>query len=410
MRTNAAFPCLILAMKKKSTKPEDFLAANGTVGSPPRWLSNINTRNPESGSQGEQSPFPLEMLLPAHFLQNRSSGESATEQAQIDNVQTRVSGAREIDGEQSPFATRTLKFLDLLGQLLLARSFFGEATIYIYVGSGKSPGTRTLADTIIGFIQLSTRNKPETRDVETPSENKDVNLNIGNSARSGIIGLLNPPFSLIDSEGLSRSSVTCEGVIDADEPPPSLSHEANKGLCNADTGAARHVDASTEKSAGFQLRSKFTHGGQIPDLAGNGHAGQKRAESLFGSGKTSGLTRNRQAGVKLFNLDARTDKMDARARSQIKHPWRTIGRCVDCALRRCKASRTAALGGSVSSRSASRIQLMAIGGIRVEPARNTRIRAGKRLKRRANARKHELLMGNKLPGVFWKRPESAIGR
>ncbi|WP_287433090.1 IS5 family transposase [Maritimibacter sp.] len=281
MPKQLAFPGLRDAMKKKVTRREQFLAEMEAVVPWSRLLALIEPHYPKAGPKGGRPPMPLETMLRVYFLQNWYAlrNPMAEETLYDSDAMRRLTGIELCDDRISD-ETTILNFRHLLDQHGLTEAIFAEVNGHL-AGKGITLRSSTLVDAPIIDAPSSTTNQAGKRDPEMTSTKKGNDWYFGMKAHVG---------------------------------------------ADADSGITHSLETSTAKLHDSQVWDELLHGDEDTVWADKGYVNTARRAAFEGPGKFWGVMRKAPAGGRLHPVDEQINRLIAKVRAKVKHPFRVIKR------------------------------------------------------------------------------------
>ena len=290
MPKQPAFPGLRDAMRKKQTRRELFLAEMDAVVPWGRLLSLIDPHYPKAGSKGGHPPIPLETMLRVYFLQNwYALSDPIVEETLYDNEAMRRFAGIELGDDSIPDETMILNFRHLLERHGLTQAIFADVKAHL-ADKGITLRSGTLVDATIIDAPSSTQNKAATRDPEMSSTKKGNDWYFGMKAHIGV---------------------------------------------DADSGVTHSLETSTARLHDCQVWDDL-HGEETSVWVDKGYVSAEREAAFKGPGKVWGVMRKAPKGSKLHPVDERINRIIARVRAKVEHPFRVIKRQFGHMKTRCR--------------------------------------------------------------------------
>ena len=281
MPKQPALPGLREAMKTKLTGRERFLAEMDAVVPWGRLLALIEPLWPKAGPKGGRPPMPLETMLRVYFLQNwYALSDPMAEETLYDSEAMRRFAGIELGDDRIPDETTILNFRHLLERHGLTEAIFAEVNAHL-AEKGITPRSGTLVDATIIDAPSSTKNKARARDPEMSSTKKGNDWFFGMKAHIGV---------------------------------------------DADSGVTHSLDTSTAKRHDSQVWDELLHGEETSVWADKGYVSAEREAGFSGPGRFWGVMRKAPKGSPLHPVDARINRVIARVRAKVEHPFRVIKR------------------------------------------------------------------------------------
>lgn len=281
MPKQPALPGLRDALKKKITRRERFLAEMDAVVPWSRLLALIEPHYPKAGPKGGRPPMPLEVMLRVYFLQNwYALSDPMAEEMLYDSESMRQFAEIELGDDRIPDETTILNFRHLLERHALTEAIFTEVNAYL-ADRGITLRSGTLVDATIIDAPSSTKNKARTRDPEMSSTKKGNAWYFGMKAHIGV---------------------------------------------DADSGVTHSLDTSTAKLHDSQIWDALLHGNETSVWADKAYVSAEREACFKGPDKFWGVMRKAPKGGKLHPTDERINRIIAKVRAKVEHPFRVIKR------------------------------------------------------------------------------------
>ena len=95
---------------------------------------------------------------------------------------------------------------------------------------------------------------------------------------------------------------------------------------DADSGVTHSLETSTAKLHDSQVWDELLHGKEKSDWADKGYVSAEREAAFGGLGKFWGVMRKALRGGKLHPIDGQINRLIAKVRSRVEHPFRVIKR------------------------------------------------------------------------------------
>jgi len=282
MPKQPAIPGLRDAMKKKVTRREMFLTEMDAVVPWTRLLSLIEPLYPKVGPKGGRPPMPLEMMLRIYFLQSwYALSDPLAEESLYDSDAMRRFAGIELGDDRIPDETTILNFRHLLEKHQLTEKLFAEVNAYL-ADKGITLRSGTLVDATIIDAPSSTKNQAKARDPEMSSTKKGNDWYFGMKAHVGV---------------------------------------------DADSGIVHSLETTTAKTHDSQVWDELLHGKETSVWADKGyvHAGRE-ATFTKNDGAFWGVMRKAPKGGELDELDAQINRIIAKVRAKVEHPFRILKR------------------------------------------------------------------------------------
>jgi IS5 family transposase len=281
MPKQPALPRLSHMMKKKVTRREAFLAEMEAVVPWTRLLSLIEPHYPKAGPQGGRPPMPLETMLRVHFLQNwYALSDPMAEESLYDSEAMRRFAGIELRDDRIPDETTILNFRHLLERHGLTEAIFAEVNGHL-ADKGITLRSGTLVDATIIDAPSSTKNKAGARDPEMSSTKKGNDWYFGMKAHVGV---------------------------------------------DADSGIVHSLETTTAKVHDSQVWDELLHGAETSVWADKGYVSAAREAAFAGPGKFWGVMRKAPKGGRLDPIEEDINRLIARVRARVEHPFRVLKR------------------------------------------------------------------------------------
>ena len=281
MPKQPAFPGLRQSMKKKQTRREKFLAEMDTVVPWPRMLALIGPHYPKVGPKGGRPPMPLETMLRIYFLQNwYALSDPMAEEMLYDSDAMRQFTGIELGDDRIPDETTILNFRHLLETHQLTEKLFVEVNTHL-ADQGITLRSGTLVDATIIDAPSSTKNETKARDPEMSSTKKGNDWYFGMKAHVRV---------------------------------------------DADSGIVHSLDTTTAKVHDSQVWDDLLHGKETSVWADKGYVSAAREAAFSGVGKFWGVMRKAAKGGKLHPIEEDINRIIAKVRARVEHPFRVIKR------------------------------------------------------------------------------------
>jgi IS5 family transposase len=282
MPKQPAFPALRQSMKKKQTRREKFLAEMEAVVPWSRLLALIEPHYPKAGPKGGRPPMPLETMLRVYFLQQwyALSNPMAEEMLYDSEAMRRFAGI-ELGDDRIPDETTILNFRHLLETHALTERLFVEVNKHL-ADHGITLCSGTLVDATIIDAPSSTKNEAKARDPEMSSTKKSNDWFFGMKAHAGV---------------------------------------------DADSGIVHSLDTTTAKTHDSQVWDELLHGDETSVWADKGYVHAGREAAFTKKGDTFwGVMRKAPKGGELDELEEQINRIIAKVRAKVEHPFRILKR------------------------------------------------------------------------------------
>lgn len=281
MPKQPAFPGLRQSMKKKQTRREKFLGEMDAVVPWPRMLALIGPHYPKVGPKGGRPPMPLETMLRIYFLQNwYALSDPMAEEMLYDSDAMRQFVGIELGDDRIPDETTILNFRHLLETHQLTEKLFVEVNTHL-ADQGITLRSGTLVDATIIDAPSSTKNEAKARDPEMSSTKKGNDWFFGMKAHVGV---------------------------------------------DAASGIVHSLDTTTAKVHDSQVWDDLLHGEETSVWADKGYVSAAREAAFSGTGKFWGVMRKAAKGGKLHPIEEDINRIIAKVRARVEHPFRVIKR------------------------------------------------------------------------------------
>src|SRR6056297_1237336 len=281
MPKQPAFPGLRQSMKKKQTRREKFLGEMDAVVPWARLLRLIEPHYPKVGPKGGRPPMPMETMLRIYFLQNwYALSDPMAEEMLYDSDAMRQFAGIELGDDRIPDETPILNFRHLLEKHQLTEKLFAEVSGHL-ADQGITLCSGTLVDATIIDAPSSTKNEAKARDPEMSSTKKGNDWFFGMKAHVGV---------------------------------------------DAQSGIVHSLDTTTAKVHDSQVWDDLLHGKETSVWADKGYVSAAREAAFSGAGKFWGLMRKAAKGGKLRPIEEDINRIIAKVRARVEHPFRVIKR------------------------------------------------------------------------------------
>ncbi|MFZ7094305.1 IS5 family transposase [Primorskyibacter sp. 2E233] len=277
MPKQPAFLGLRHSMKKKQTRREKFLAEMDAVVPWPRMLALIAPHYPKGG----RPPMPLETMLRIYFLQQwYALSDPMAEEMLYDSDAMRQFAGIELGDDRIPDETTVLNFRHLLEKYQLTEKLFVEVNAHL-TDQGITLRSGTLVDATIIDAPSSTKNEAKARDPEMSSTKKGNDWYFGMKAHVGV---------------------------------------------DAQSGIVHSLETTTAKAHDSQVWEDLLHGKETSIWADKGYVSAARETAFSGVGKFWGVMRKAPKGSGLHPIDEDINRIIAKVRARVEHPFRVIKR------------------------------------------------------------------------------------
>lgn len=281
MPKQPAFPGLRDAMKKKQTRREVFLSEMEAVVPWGRLLGLITPHYPKTGPKGGRPPMPIETMLRVYFLQNwYALSDPMAEEMLYDSEAMRHFAGIELGDDRIPDETTILNFRHLLERHGLTEAIFAEVNAHL-ADKAITLRSGTLVDATIIDAPSSTKNKAGARDPEMSSTKKGNDWYFGMKAHIGV---------------------------------------------DVDSGTVHSLEATTAKVHDSRVWDELLHGDEASVWADKGYVSAEREAEFGKQGKVWGVMRKAPKGRKLDQIDEEANRIIAKVRAKVEHPFRVLKR------------------------------------------------------------------------------------
>src|SRR6056297_1873111 len=281
MPKQPAIPGLRDAMKKKVTRREQFLAEMYAVVPWSRLLALIEPHYPKAGSKGGRPPMPLDTMLRVYFLQQwYALSDPMVEEMLYDSDATRRFASIELGDDRIPDETTILNFRHLLEKHAPTERLFVEVNKHL-ADQGITLRSGTLVDATIIDAPSSTKNGAKARDPEMSSTKKGNDWFFGMKAHVGV---------------------------------------------DAQNGIVHSLDTTTAKTHDSQVWDALLHGDETSVWADKGYVSAAREVAFSGPEKFWGVMRKAPKGGALHPIDEDINRIIAKVRARVEHPFRVLKR------------------------------------------------------------------------------------
>jgi len=281
MPRQMTFASLAHATKKKVTRREKFLAEMEVVVPWSRLLVLIEPHYPKMGGKGGRPAIQLEVMLRIYCLQQwYALSDPMAEENLYDSDAMRRFAGLELGDDRIPDETTILNFRHLLERHKLTEAIFAEVNEYL-TEKGMKLRSGTLVDATIIDAPSSTKNKSGKRDPEMSSTKKGNDWYFGMKAHIGV---------------------------------------------DADSGIVHSLETSTAKLHDSQIWDELLHGDEASVWADKAYINTERADAFAGPDKFWGIMRKAPKGGALHSDDEYINRLIAKVRSKVEHPFRVLKR------------------------------------------------------------------------------------
>jgi IS5 family transposase len=281
MPKQPALPRLSHTLKKKVTRREAFPAEMDAVVPWMRLLALIEPHYPKAGPQGGRPPMPLETMLRVYFLQSwYALSDPMAEESLYDSEAMRRFAGIELGDDRIPDETTILNFRHLLERHGLTEAIFAEVNAHL-AGKGITLRSGTLVDATIIDAPASTKNEAQARDPEMSSTRKGNDWYFGMKAHVGV---------------------------------------------DAHSGVVHSLQTTTAKTHDSQVWDDLLHGAETSVWADKAYVSAEREAAFAGPGKVWGVMRKAPKGARLDPIEEDINRLIAKVRARVEHPFRVIKR------------------------------------------------------------------------------------
>ena len=249
---------------KKQTRREAFLAEMEAVVPFSLLLSLLEPFYPRVGPRGGRPPYPLEVMLRIHLMQNwYSLSDEAMENELIDvGCIRRFAGIDLVTGD-IPDATTILAFRHFLERHQLAEKIFSAVREHLRE-QGLMMREGTVVDATIIYAPPSTRNRKRERDPEMHQTRKGNQWFFGMKAHIGVdqdSGLIHS----VSTTGANVHDVTMAAELLHGEESVVYGDAGYQGLEKREEMAGREVECRIALRPGRRRRLPETAEGRLLD-------------------------------------------------------------------------------------------------------------------------------------------------
>ena len=281
MPKQMTFASLAHASRKKVTRREKFLAEMEIVVPWSRLLALIEPHYPKMGRNGGRPAMPLDVMLRIYCLQQwYALSDPMAEESLYDSDAMRRFTGLELGDDRIPDETTILNFRHLLERHALPEAIFAEVNAHL-AEKGVTLRSGTLVDATIIDAPSSTKNKAGKRDPEMTSTKKGNDWYFGMKAHVGV---------------------------------------------DADSGVVHSLETSTAKVHDSRVWDELLHGGETSVWADKAYVSTEREAAFDGPGKFWGVMRKAPKGSELHPTDEHINRLIAKVRSRVEHPFRVLKR------------------------------------------------------------------------------------
>lgn len=281
MPKQMTFAALAQATKKKVTRRDKFLSEMEAVVPWARLLALIEPHYPKMGAKGGRPPLPLEVMLRIYCLQQwYALSDPMAEESLYDSDAMRRFAGLELGDDRIPDETTILNFRHLLERHALTEAMFAEVNAHL-AERGVSVRSGTLIDATIIDAPCSTKNKAGRRDPDMSSTKKGNDWYFGMKAHVGV---------------------------------------------DAGNGIVHSLETTTAKVHDSRVWNELLHGGETSIWADKAYVSAEREEAFEGPDRFWGVMRKAPKGGTLHHIDEQINRLIAKVRSRVEHPFRVLKR------------------------------------------------------------------------------------
>jgi transposase, IS5 family len=223
--------------------------------------------------------MPLETMLRVYFLQNwYALSDPMAEETLYDSEAMRRFAGIELGDDRIPDETTILNFRHLLERHGLTEAIFADVNAHL-ADKAITLRSGTLVDATIIDAPSSTKNKAGARDPEMSSTKKGNTWYFGMKAHVGV---------------------------------------------DAESGVTHSLEASTAKVHDSRVWDELLHGEETSVWADKGYVSAEREAAFTNEGKVWGVMRKASKGGKLHPEDKKINRIIARVRARVEHPFRIL--------------------------------------------------------------------------------------
>ena len=250
------------SLVKKQTRREAFLEEMEAVVPFSKLLSLLETFYPRVGPQGGRPPYPLEVMLRIHLMQNwYSLSDEAMENDLIDMVCIRRFAGIDLATDDIPDATTILSFRHFLEKHHLGEKIFQVVREHLSE-QGLLLREGTVVDATIIHAPTSTKNGKKERDPEMHQTRKGNQWFFGMKAHIGVdkdSGLIHS----VCTTSANVHDVTVAAELLHGEERVVYGDAGYQGLHKREELAGGHVECRIALRAGQRRRLHETPQGQV---------------------------------------------------------------------------------------------------------------------------------------------------
>ena len=225
--------------------------------------------------------MPLETMLRIYFLQQwYALSDPMAEEMLYDSDAMRQFAGIELGDDRIPDETTILNFRHLLEKHQLTEKLFVEVNTHL-AEHGITLRSGTLVDATIIDAPSSTKNEAKARDPEMSSTKKGNDWFFGMKAHVGV---------------------------------------------DAQSGIVHSLETTTAKTHDSQVWDDLLHGEETSVWADKGYISAAREAAFSGAGKFWGVMRKAPKGSGLHPIDEDINRIIAKVRARVEHPFWVIKR------------------------------------------------------------------------------------
>jgi IS5 family transposase len=220
-------------------------------------------------------------MLRVYFLQNwYALSDPMAEESLYDSEAMRHFAGIELGDDRIPDETTILNFRHLLERHGLTEAIFAEVNAHL-AGKGITLRSGTLVDATIIDAPASTKNEAQARDPEMSSTRKGNDWYFGMKAHVGV---------------------------------------------DAHSGVVHSLQTTTAKTHDSQVWDDLLHGAETSVWADKAYVSAEREAAFAGPGKVWGVMRKAPKGARLDPIEEDINRLIAKVRARVEHPFRVIKR------------------------------------------------------------------------------------
>jgi len=246
-----------------------------------RLLRLIEPHDPRMSSKGGRLAMALEVMLRIYCLQQwYALSDPMAEESLCDSDAMRRFAGLELGDDRIPDETTILNFRHYLERHALSEAIFAEVKAYL-TEKGVTQRSGTLVDATIIDAPSSTKNKAGKRNPDMSSTKKGNDWYFGMKAHIGV---------------------------------------------DADSGIVHNLDTTTAKVHDSRIWKDLLHGAKASVWADKAHVSAERAEAFAGAGMFWGVMRKAPKSGDLHPDDECINRLIAKVRARVEHPFRVLKR------------------------------------------------------------------------------------